>query len=114
MQVKRGVDALLTGEDAMTALASDFVRLQNHMDDVSDEEIEPLAAKGLTAPQKEANRIAVRVLNMLGYAIPLYLIVALLVGALLILSIVRPLRKAGIGNQSHRRGRPSLPYRRTR
>ncbi|MFS8445257.1 sensor histidine kinase [Xanthomonas campestris pv. campestris] len=100
VQVKRGVDALLTGEDAMTALASDFVRLQNHMDDVSDEEIEPLAAKGLTAPQKEADRIAVRVLNMLGYAIPLYLIVALLVGALLILSIVRPLRKLASGTKA--------------
>ncbi|KQQ74663.1 histidine kinase [Xanthomonas sp. Leaf131] len=100
VQIRRGVDELLVGEDAIDALARQFVRLQNHLDDVSDDEIEPLAAKGLTAPQKEADRIAVRVLNMLGYAIPLYLLVAMVVGALLIMTVVRPLRKLASGTKA--------------
>ncbi|MBB3826116.1 sensor histidine kinase [Xanthomonas arboricola] len=100
VQVRHGVDELLAGEDAINALAMQFVRLQNAIDDVSDEEIEPLAAKGLTAPQKEADRIAVRVLNMLGYAIPLYLVVALVVGALLIMTVVRPLRRLASGTKA--------------
>lgn len=69
--LRSGVEAWLSGEGALQALAGEFARLQEHIDDVCDKEIEPLAAKGLTTPQEQADRIAVRVLDMLRYAIPL-------------------------------------------
>lgn len=108
-EIKAGIKALLAGEDEMGALLKEFVRLQIHIDDVSDEEIEPLAVKGLTEPQELADQTAVRVLTTLRYAIPLYAMVALTVGALLILTIVRPLRKLESGTRAI--GAGNLGYR---
>lgn len=109
VRVRAGVDALLAGEDAMRAMEKEFVRVQVHMDDVFDEEVEPLAARGLTEPQELADRTAMRVLTTLRYAIPLYAMVALTVGLLLFLAIARPLRRLesgtraiGAGNLDHR------------
>ncbi|HBP5565748.1 TPA: HAMP domain-containing sensor histidine kinase [Pseudomonas aeruginosa] len=107
--VRSGVEEWLAGEDALHTLAREFARLQEHIDDVCDEEVEPLAAKGLTAPQEEADRIALRVLDMLRYAIPLYLLVALAVGASLVLAIVRPLRTLASGTRAI--GAGDLDYR---
>ncbi|HHW2509668.1 TPA: ATP-binding protein [Pseudomonas aeruginosa] len=107
--LRSGVEAWLSGEGALQALAGEFARLQEHIDDVCDKEIEPLAAKGLTTPQEQADRIAVRVLDMLRYAIPLYLLVALGVGASLVLAIVRPLRTLASGTRAI--GAGDLDYR---
>lgn len=99
-QVRRGIDELLAGEDAIATMVSEFVKLQAHIDHVSDEEIEPLAARGLTDPQEQADRITVGVLRTLRYALPLYVLLALAVGVLLVLAIARPLRRLARGTRA--------------
>lgn len=99
-QVRGGIDTLLAGEDAIAAMVTDFVKLQTHIDHVSDEEIEPLAARGLTDPQEQADQITVRVLRTLRYALPLYVLLALAVGLLLVLAIARPLRRLARGTRA--------------
>jgi len=109
VKVKDGIDELLAGEDAIGEMLKDVVRLQTHIDDVSDEQVEPLAAKGLTERQEQADRTAVRVLKTLRYALPLYALVALSVGALLILVFLRPLGRLARGTRAI--GEGNLDYR---
>ncbi|WP_298013658.1 HAMP domain-containing sensor histidine kinase [uncultured Castellaniella sp.] len=108
-RIETGIDELNSGEAAISSLVKEFTRLQVHMDAISDEEIEPLAAKGLTKPQQEADQTAVRVLTMLRYAVPGYILIALTVSGLLILSIVRPLKKLALGTKAI--GAGDLEYR---
>lgn len=98
-KIKTGIDELVAGEDAINELVKEFVRLQGHIDDVSDEEIEPLASKGLTEPQELADKTAVQVLTTLRYAIPLYFLIALTVGGWLVLTITRPLHRLATGTK---------------
>jgi len=108
-RIKTGIDELNAGEATVKLLVKEFARLQIHMDNISDEDIEPLTAKGLTKPQEEADQIAVRVLTMLRYAVPIYILIALVVGALLILAIVRPLKRLALGTTAI--GAGDLEYR---
>src|SRR5699024_5874498 len=104
-----GIDGLVSSRSDINAMISKFLERAEHIDNVSDEQIQPLAALGLTQPQKQADALTRRVLRNLGYAIPLYFVVALLVGGLLSLVVIRPLnqlsaatRATGAGNLSHR------------
>lgn len=108
-RIKTAIDEFNSGEAAVSLLVEQFAKLQVLMDNLSDEEIEPLAAKGLIEPQEETDRIAVRVLTMLKYAVPIYILIALAAGGLMILAIVRPLKKLELGTKAI--GAGDLDYR---
>ncbi|HEY4581395.1 MAG TPA: ATP-binding protein [Lysobacter sp.] len=101
--------ALFEGEAAMTRDVDAFVRLHEHIDAVFDEEIQRLASSGLSQPQAQADLTTESVLSLLRIAIPLYALLALVVGTLLSLSIVRPLKRLALGTRAI--GERDLSYR---
>lgn len=97
---RQAVDQLLAGEDAINSLVGRFIKVQSHIDDVFDRDVESLALESLAEPRARADQAAGRVLATLRLAIPLYALVALLAGTLLVLTIVRPLRRLASGTEA--------------
>jgi len=108
-QIKSGIGELLAGERGINNMVSEFVRLQNHIDDIFDDQVQVLAEQGLTQPQIEANKDINQVKRVLQFLIPLYLLAALIVGGLLNLTIIRPLRRLASGTKAI--GGGNLEYR---
>lgn len=107
--LRAGAVALFDGEAAMAKDVAVFVRLHDQIDTVFDDKIQLLASRGLTQPQELADRTTERVLSLLRIAIPLYALLALVVGTLLTLSIVRPLKRLARGTRAI--GENDLAYR---
>ena len=79
------------------------------MDDVFDGEVESLKQEGLTEPREQADQAAKQVLVALRYVIPLYVLLTLTGGWLLVRAIVRPLRRLALGTRAI--GAGDLEYR---
>lgn len=107
--IRDGAGQLLAGELALHGFIDKFVRVRDHMDALFDSKIQVLAERGLRQPQNMANDAIDRVQASLRYLIPLYLAVALVMGILLNLAIVRPLRRLATGVKTI--GRGDLDYR---
>lgn len=108
-QMKATIPDLFSGEKAVNRLAERFAEIEEHIDSVFDEKVQLLARHSLTQPQINANKAVDRVQLILRYLIPIYFLVALTVGGLLILMIVRPLRRLASGTEAI--GAGDLDYR---
>lgn len=104
-----GIDELLAGGVAINELVGQLVSIHAHMDDVFDGEVESLKQEGLTEPREQADLAAKQVLVALRYVIPLYVLLTLTGGWLLVRAIVRPLRRLALGTRAI--GAGDLEYR---
>ncbi len=84
-------------EDALNQQRERFIVLRVSMDDMLDEEIQPLARQHLEVPQQEAEAAAGRAVSAIRLLIPLYVVCALVIAVFLIRSIIGPLSKLKVG-----------------
>jgi signal transduction histidine kinase len=99
-EVARTIGVLLTQEDNISEMMESFISHQDAIDDLVDEEVQALALTRLAEPRRQADEAALQVREVLRYLIPFYVVVALVVGALLIATIVRPLRRLAEGTRA--------------
>jgi len=86
-----------------------FIHLRLEMDNMLDDEIQPLARQHLTLPRQEAEAAAERSVAALRLLIPGYLVCALLIALFIIRSVIDPLNRlkagttaVGAGDLQHR------------
>ncbi|HET7268532.1 MAG TPA: ATP-binding protein [Oleiagrimonas sp.] len=109
VQVAANVGQVLSGETQIDARALKVDALASHIDGIFDNQIQVMLMEDLAAPQENANVAIEHVQDTLLYIIPVYFLVAVIVGVLLIVAIIRPLRRLatgteaiGAGNLDHR------------
>lgn len=108
-KIKAVIQGLFIGEKDVRELAKKFADIENQIDTVFDEKIQLLARHSLTQPQINANKAVGRVQHIMRYLIAIYFLVAMAIGGLLMLMIVRPLRRLARGTQAI--GAGDLDYR---
>jgi signal transduction histidine kinase len=108
-QTHRSVLDIVALEDRLDENTARLIDLRLELDNLLDDEIQPLALADLTAPRIAANRAAEQVLHATGYLILIYILAAALMGMLLVRVINRPLRALMAGTASV--GRGDLDYR---
>lgn len=99
-RVTAAIQRVIVLEDAMSSQRDRFIQLRSLMDDLFDDQMQPLALRGLAAPRKTAEAAVDDVLQRTRYLIPLFFVTAISVGWLLIQRITRPLGKLAQGTQA--------------
>ncbi len=89
--VTASIERVVALEDSMNEQRQKFISLRVEMDDIFDDQMQPLALRNLTAPRISAEATALNALRTISLLIPLYLLCAIVVGALLITLVMRPL-----------------------
>lgn len=109
VQVATNIRKLLVGETRIDKRAQQLDQLAANIDGIFDDQIQVMLMEDLAAPQENANVAIGHVQHTLLYIIPVYFLVAVIVGVLLIVAIIRPLRRLatgteaiGAGNLEHR------------
>lgn len=100
---------LLIGETDLSQREKALKEQANLIDGIFDDEIQTMLMTDLSAPQANANEAVQHVQDTLLYVIPAYALIALVVGLLLILAIIRPLRRLADGTEAL--GAGDLEYR---
>lgn len=108
-RVSKNVNQLLVGEIALSERVKQLEDLSESMDRIFDLEIQPMLMHDLAEPQQNADQAIKQVQASLRYIIPVYFLIAMVVGLLLIATILRPLRKLADGTEAL--GRGDLDYR---
>lgn len=108
-EIKTGIGEVVALEDAMNTARERFIALRIQMDDMLDDQIQPLARQHLSGPRAEAEEAAQHAVNALRTIIPLYVLCALAIGALLVVFIMRPLQRLTKGTEQV--GQGDLEYR---
>lgn len=99
-----GVRQVLSLEDEIRTETARFLQLSTAMDDLLDEEIQPLALDQLYQPRRAAGDAMATVLWNARWLIPAVLLVVSLVAVILIRSVLDPLRRLKAGTQAVGRG----------
>lgn len=94
------IHAIVALEDDLDGGTTRFTDLRSEMDNRLDDEIQILALDDLTVPRQEADQAAENALLITVYLIPVYILVAIAVGWLLIRVINRPLTKLKDGTEA--------------
>ncbi len=98
------VDEVLVIEDDLRRESARFLELWTDMDHLLDERIQTLGLQQLYQPRHTAGLAVASVLQRVQWLIPVALLVAVLVAALLIRSVISPLRKLKAGTEAVARG----------
>ena len=99
-----GVGTIMADEDYLRDASGRFVVLRDEMDRLLDEGMQPLAVELLARPRREADAAAALVARSVRWLIPLFLLAAACVGALLLRGITTPLRLLKSGTEAVSRG----------
>ena len=94
------VNEVLAIEDDLQRESARFLALSAGMDDLLDEQIQPLALEHLYQPRRAAGRATASVLQRAQWLIPAVLIVVAIVAVILIRSVVGPLRRLKAGTEA--------------
>jgi signal transduction histidine kinase len=98
------VAEVLSLEDKIHAGRERLIELRRSMDQVLDDEIQVLALRGLDLPRRDAKAAADAVLHAMRYLVPLYVLAACVIGALLVYVIRVPLARLNRGTRAIARG----------
>jgi HAMP domain-containing protein len=98
------VDEVLAVEDDIRRESARFLELWSGMDHLLDEQIQPLGLEYLYQPRHAAGLAVSRVLHRVQWLIPVVLLVAVVVAAVLIRSVIGPLYKLKAGTEAVARG----------
>jgi signal transduction histidine kinase len=99
-----GVGEVLAVEDDLSRESTRFLELSAAMDDLLDEQIQPLALELLYQPRRAAGQVTGNVLQRARWLIPAVLAVVAIVAAILIRSVLGPLRRLKAGTEAVGRG----------
>jgi signal transduction histidine kinase len=103
-QTMSAVNEVLAIEDDLRRESARFLELSAAMDDLLDEEIQPLALQHLYQPRRAAAQATASVLGRARWLIPAVLLVVITVAMILIRSFVGPLRGLKAGTEAVGRG----------
>jgi signal transduction histidine kinase len=98
------VNEVLVIEDDLQQESARFLELSAEMDDLLDEQIQPLALEHLYQPRRVAGQAMASVLQRAQWLIPAVLVVVTIVAMILIRSVVGPLRRLKAGTEAVGRG----------
>lgn len=99
-QVATNARALLVGETDVSKRVGKLEQQADHIDEIFDNEIQTMLVNDLSAPQQNANDAIEHVQDTLRYIIPAYFLVAVVIGVLLIMAILRPLKRLAAGTEA--------------
>lgn len=102
--VRQAVHEALALEDALRGQREAFMQRRTAIDALLDEEVQVLLARGLDAPHREADAAVRHVAGSLQVLLPLFVLAAGAAGALLVHSVLRPLRRLRAGTEAVARG----------
>jgi signal transduction histidine kinase len=94
------VNEVLVIEDDLQQESARFLELSAGMDDLLDEQIQPLALEQLYQPRRAAGQATAGVLQRARWLIPAVLVVVTIVAMILIRSVVGPLRRLKAGTEA--------------
>src|SRR5690606_30518729 len=100
LKVLANARTLIAGETRITTDAERFAQLAEHIDQIFDEMVQPMLTSNLSEPQENADTAVEHVQATLGYLIPIYFLVALVIGIWLILATNRPLKRLAAGTEA--------------
>jgi signal transduction histidine kinase len=103
------VQEVLAHEDGILTGTTLFLGLRQGIDDLLDEQMQPLAVDLLRGPRKEAEAATASVVIQMGWLIPLFVLSAALASLLLIRAVTRPLKSLARGTEVVSQG--DLAYR---
>jgi signal transduction histidine kinase len=98
------VNEVLVIEDDLQQESARFLELSAAMDNLLDEQIQPLALEHLYQPRRAAGQATASVLQRAQWLIPAVLVVVTIVAMILIRSVVGPLRRLKAGTEAVGRG----------
>ncbi len=87
-------------EDDLRRGSARFLELHTRLDSLLDEEIQPLGLQQLYQPRRAAGQAMASVLRRAQWLVPAVLMAAMLVAAVLIYSVVNPLRRLKAGTEA--------------
>lgn len=108
-EVATNIALLLTGETEISDAARQLDALSESIDDIFDNEIQVMLLEDLSEPRKNMEAAFANLQRTLRYLIPLYLLIALATGLLLLRAIITPMRRLAAGTQAL--GAGDLDYR---
>lgn len=108
-RVNIDIGEVIALEDLINKQRDRFIELRIAMDDMLDDQIQPLARQYLERPRQAAENAARKALYALRTIIPLYVLCAAAIGALLVVFITRPLQRLTQGTEQV--GHGDLEYR---
>lgn len=100
LKVLTDIRMLIAGETRISADAQQFAQLAEHIDQIFDNQVQPMLTSNLSEPQENADTAVEHVQATLGYLIPAYFLVALAVGIWLVLATNRPLKRLAAGTEA--------------
>jgi len=108
-QTAEAINTVVALEDLIVKHRQEFIDRRVAMDQLFDDQIQPLAMLGLSLPREQADEAAHQVLRTMRYLIPAFLFSAALVGFLFIRFIILPLNALQRGTEAISSG--DLTYR---
>ncbi|MDN5781634.1 MAG: HAMP domain-containing protein, partial [Luteimonas sp.] len=99
-QVESNLVVLASGEADINRRAQELNELAESVDEIFDKQVQTMLLEDLSAPQQKADVAIAHVQQSLLYIIPGYILAALVIGALLIVAIIRPLRRLAAGTKA--------------
>lgn len=103
-QIKAEIAEVVALQDRIYVERDNFIALRSGIDDMLDDEIQPLARQHLIAPIRDADAATDDATQAMRILIPVYVIIALIVGIYLIRSVIAPLNKLRDGTMAIRTG----------
>jgi signal transduction histidine kinase len=94
------MNEVLAIEDDLRRESARFLELSAAMDDLLDEQIQPLALEHLYQPRRAAGQATASVLQRAQWLVPAVLVVVTIVAMILIRSVVGPLRRLKAGTEA--------------
>lgn len=100
LKVVTNIKMLIAGETRIGTDTQQFAQRAEHIDQIFDEMVQPMLTSNLSEPQSNADTAVKHVQTTLGYLIPIYFLVALVIGIWLVLATNRPLRRLAAGTEA--------------
>lgn len=100
MHIASNVNQLIIGETDVSQRVHELAQLADHLDDIFDDQIQPMLLEGLSQPQENADAAFGRVQATMRLVIPVYFLIALATGVFLVVTIIRPLKRLEAGTEA--------------
>lgn len=100
LKVVTNIKMLIAGETRIGTDAQQFAQRAEHIDQIFDDMVQPMLTSNLSEPQENADTAVKHVQTTLGYLIPIYFLVALVIGIWLVLATNRPLKRLAAGTEA--------------
>jgi signal transduction histidine kinase len=102
-------ESVMIDEDEIQGGVADFIALREDIDELLDEEMQPLAVELLDRPRQDAEAATAVVAAKIGWLIPIWLVSAAMTSLWLTRTVIRPLNRLSNGTEAVSRG--DLGYR---